>query len=212
MSLGYDDFARETAAERQRTLGAQFAEGEGTGNWVGFAALILSLAGLWNALDGILAITHSRVYPAITTFAFGDLRTWGWIALVLGIVQVAAAFGLMSGRSWARWFAIACACVYAQTIAREDAERRQSAFELADLFAKQARRRAEALFRELWSNDDASQYRAAQQVLDGRYAWFDEDVMDPSGEGPMLPAPPAPAKDRLAGANERVKATAEAVQ
>ena len=113
MSLGYDDFARETAAERQRTLGAQFEQGEGTGNWVGFAALILSLAGLFNALDGILAITGSRVYPGVTTFAFGDLKTWGWIILVLGITQIAAAFGLMSGRPAARWFAIACACVNA---------------------------------------------------------------------------------------------------
>lgn len=113
VTQGYDDFARATAAARQRTLGAQFPQGEGTGNWVGFAALILSLAGLFNALDGILAITHSRVYPAVTTFAFGDLRTWGWIALVLGIVQVCAALGLMSGRPAARWFAIACASVNA---------------------------------------------------------------------------------------------------
>jgi hypothetical protein len=100
----------------------------------------------------------------------------------------------------AELYAIACACVYAQTIAREDAGRRESAFELADLFAKQARRRAEVLFRELWSNDDASQYRTAQQVLDGRYAWFDADVMDPSGEGPMLPAEPAPDAERVAEA------------
>jgi alkylation response protein AidB-like acyl-CoA dehydrogenase len=112
----------------------------------------------------------------------------------------------------AELYAIACACVYAHTIAREDAGRRQSAFELADLFAKQARRRAEVLFRQLWSNDDASQYRVAQQVLDGRYAWFDADVMDPSGEGPMLPEPPEPAKDRVARTAEPVEATAEAVQ
>jgi hypothetical protein len=100
----------------------------------------------------------------------------------------------------AELYAIACACVYAQTIAREDAARRESAFELADLFAKQARRRAEALFRQLWSNDDASQYRAAQQVMDGRYAWFDAEVMDPAGDGPMLPAEPAPDAERVAEA------------
>src|SRR4029450_6334921 len=100
----------------------------------------------------------------------------------------------------AELYAIACACVYAKTIAREDAARRESAFELADLFAKQARRRAEALFRQLWSNDDASQYRAAQQVMDGRYAWFDAEVMDPAGDGPMLPAEPAPDAERGAEA------------
>ncbi|MBW3609375.1 MAG: J domain-containing protein [Actinobacteria bacterium] len=44
----------------------------------------------------------------------------------------------------AELFAIACACVYADTIAREQPGRREEAFALADLFAKQARRRAEA--------------------------------------------------------------------
>jgi len=112
----------------------------------------------------------------------------------------------------AELYAIACACVYAQTLAREDATRRDGAFELADLFARQARRRADALFHELWANDDASQYKAAQQVLEGRYAWFDEDVMDPSGEGAMIPEHPTPAKDRLPRAGEPVQAQAEAVQ
>ena len=112
----------------------------------------------------------------------------------------------------AELYAIACACVYAQTIAREDAAQRDSAFELADLFARQARRRAEALFGELWSNDDASQYRTAQQVMDGRYAWFDGDVLDPAGEGPMLPEKPAPAREPAADAPEPVAAQAEAVQ
>jgi hypothetical protein len=76
-------------------------------------------------------------------------------------------------------FAISCACVYAQTIAREQPARRDEAFELADLFAKQARRRAEALFSELFSNDDAAQYKTAQAVLGGRYSWFEDSVLDP---------------------------------
>ena len=96
----------------------------------------------------------------------------------------------------AELYAIACACVYAQTIAREDATRRDSAFELADLFAKQARRRADALFHDLEPTAGA-QYRAAAQVLEAAHAWFDEDVLDPSGEGAMLQSQAA-AKDRLA--------------
>ena len=62
------------------------------------------------------------------------------------------------------------------------------AFELADLFCGQARRRADRLFSELWANDDDAQYKAAQQVLAGRYVWFDQDVLDPAGDGPMMPA------------------------
>jgi len=51
-----------------------------------------------------------------------------------------------------------------------------------------ARRRADALFGELWANDDDSRYQAAQNVLDGRYKWLEEGILDPAGDGPMMPA------------------------
>src|SRR5688572_26093043 len=89
----------------------------------------------------------------------------------------------------AELFAIACACVYADTIGREQPDRRKEAMELADLFCGQARRRADRLFSELWANDDKAQYKAAQRVLAGRYAWFEDDVLDPAGDGPMMPHP-----------------------
>ena len=47
----------------------------------------------------------------------------------------------------------------------------------------------ERLFDELWSNDDDAQYRTAQQILQNRYAFFEHDVIDPAGDGPMLGAP-----------------------
>src|SRR4051794_22089451 len=99
----------------------------------------------------------------------------------------------------AELYAMACACVYADTIAREDPDRRESVFELADLFCRQARRRADRLFAELWANDDDAQYRVAQQVLAGRYEWFEQDVLDPAGEGPMAQAAQAaPAVEQVA--------------
>jgi alkylation response protein AidB-like acyl-CoA dehydrogenase len=88
----------------------------------------------------------------------------------------------------AELYAMACACVYADTIARESPDRGQEAFELADLFCGQARHRADRLFTELGANDDDAQYKFAQQVLAGRYQWFEEDVLDPAGAGPMMPA------------------------
>ena len=50
-----------------------------------------------------------------------------------------------------------------------------------------AKRRADTLFHELWANDDDSRYSAAQKVLAGRYAWLEEGVLDPAGDGPMMP-------------------------
>jgi hypothetical protein len=94
----------------------------------------------------------------------------------------------------AELFAIAAACTYATTLAEDDPTNRDSIYELADLFCKQARRRAERLFTELWSNDDDSQYTLAQSLLEGRYRFFEHDVLDPAGEGPMIPeASEAPA-------------------
>jgi alkylation response protein AidB-like acyl-CoA dehydrogenase len=88
----------------------------------------------------------------------------------------------------AELFAIASACTYASTLARRDPGTAEQVRELADLFCRQARRRAERSFEALWANDDDSQYRAAQAVLEGRYAFFEHDVLDPAGEGPMMPA------------------------
>ena len=37
----------------------------------------------------------------------GDLRAWGWVALILGALQVLAALGVLAGNQAARWFAVA---------------------------------------------------------------------------------------------------------
>jgi hypothetical protein len=85
-------------------------------------------------------------------------------------------------------FAMASAAAYADTIGREQPERREQAIELAELFCQQAKRRAEDLFDALWSNDDDANRAAADKVLAGRYEWLEEGIIDPSGEGPMIPA------------------------
>jgi alkylation response protein AidB-like acyl-CoA dehydrogenase len=90
----------------------------------------------------------------------------------------------------AELFAIASAVVYADTIRREHPERGDEAYELAELFATQARRRTEELFRGLWSNDDDANHRAAQRVLEGRYTWLEEGVSDPSGSAPQVAGQP----------------------
>jgi alkylation response protein AidB-like acyl-CoA dehydrogenase len=87
----------------------------------------------------------------------------------------------------AELFAISATVVYAETIGREQPERKSEAIELAELFCTMAKRRADALFHELWANDDDDRYAAAQKILAGRYEWLEEGVPDPSGEGPMIP-------------------------
>jgi alkylation response protein AidB-like acyl-CoA dehydrogenase len=88
----------------------------------------------------------------------------------------------------AELFAISSTVVYADTVGREQPERKEEAIELAQLFCSMARRRADRLFHELWANDDDSRYSAAQKVLEGRYSWLEDGVLDPAGDGPMMPA------------------------
>ena len=81
----------------------------------------------------------------------------------------------------AELFAIASACTYARTRSSADPGDAEAVFELADMFCTQARRRADQLFHELWSNDDNAQYKFARGVLGGRYTFFEVDVVDPAG-------------------------------
>lgn len=81
----------------------------------------------------------------------------------------------------AELFAISAAVVYADTIGREQPQRAAEARELAGLFCRQARRRADALFAELFDNDDDAAYAVAQDVLKGRFTWVEEGVLDPTG-------------------------------
>ena len=85
-------------------------EPEGMG-WIVFATVMLGLAALWNVFAGIAAIADAHVYVANANYVFSDLNTWGWIVLILGVLQGIAALALMSGSELARWFAIAVAAI-----------------------------------------------------------------------------------------------------
>jgi len=89
--------------------------GEGTrgAGWVTFAAIMLGLAGVWNVIDGVLALNSSKVYGVNTVYVFSDLRTWGWIVLILGGLQLIAAGTVVTGNEFARWFGILAAGVNA---------------------------------------------------------------------------------------------------
>jgi hypothetical protein len=131
---------------------------------------------------------HSRKLARSTFYAMGryqaKLEQKG--ALLGRVVDIGAEL-----------YAIACACVYAESLASDQPTNRDAIYELADLFCNQARRRADQLFHDLWANDDDAQYATAQELLDGRFQWFEHDVLDPAGEGPMIPEHEPSAEERL---------------
>jgi hypothetical protein len=83
-------------------------EPEGAG-WLVFAASMLGLVGILAVIDGIVALSKSKFYGAAHTYVFSDLRTWGWITLILGVVAILAAGGILAGSQWARWFGMIAA-------------------------------------------------------------------------------------------------------
>jgi hypothetical protein len=72
------------------------------------------IVGFLNVFDGLVAITHTNY---IERRIGGDLpvtddvKAWGWVALIIGVIIVLAAFGVFSGATWARVVGIFVASV-----------------------------------------------------------------------------------------------------
>jgi hypothetical protein len=80
---------------------------------VTFAGVMLLIAAVLNTLYGIAAIDKAHFFTQNAKYVFGDLSTWGWFLLALGVLQAFAAFAIWRGTPWARWFGVACASVNA---------------------------------------------------------------------------------------------------
>jgi hypothetical protein len=102
-----------TGAARDYPVTAESSDWTTGSGWVDFAAIMLGFAGIWNTLTGILAIGDSRVFVGDSVYVFSDLNTWGWIILVLGVLQLLAAFAVVGGSEWARWFGVGVAALNA---------------------------------------------------------------------------------------------------
>ena len=72
--------------------------------WLTFAGLTIVFIGLWNVIDGFLAIFRSAYFTG--TPVFGTIFFWGSVWIGIGALQFAAGYGIMAGRTWARWFGI----------------------------------------------------------------------------------------------------------
>ncbi|WP_207934651.1 hypothetical protein [Actinomadura sp. KC06] len=80
------------AGERHRTSG-----------WLTFAGTLALVVGAFNVIDGLVALFKDDYYLVgqnqILVF---DYTAWGWIWLVMGIIQIGIGAGIMAGKMWAR--------------------------------------------------------------------------------------------------------------
>ncbi|WP_309094352.1 acyl-CoA dehydrogenase family protein [Streptomyces sp.] len=94
----------------------------------------------------------------------------------------------------AELFAMSAACVRAEHL-RARGENGREAYQLADVFCRQARIRVEELFTRLWTNTDDLDRKVVKGVLSGTYAWLEQGIVDPSGDGPWIAdATPGPSQ------------------
>jgi hypothetical protein len=89
----------------------------------------------------------------------------------------------------AELYAMSAACVRAKMLVESGRDEGVGAVELADLFCQGARRRVDRHLHDLWRNDDDANYQAAQKVLDGRYAWAEDGILDPAMLAVQLATP-----------------------
>ena len=83
-----------------------YIEGEG---WLLYASIMLVIVGTMNFFQGLALIAKDELLvtgPDAQVVLVGDVTTWGWVILIVGILEFAAGFGVMAKQQWARWFGI----------------------------------------------------------------------------------------------------------
>jgi hypothetical protein len=68
-----------------------------------FAAVMMVIGGTLNAIYGLVAIVNDEwVVWTNRGDVYLDISQWGWVHLILGLVVVAAGFGVLTGNVLAR--------------------------------------------------------------------------------------------------------------
>ena len=74
-----------------------------------FVGILLMIAGILNIIYGIAAVGNAKFFVEDTQFVFSSLHTWGWITIILGIIELSAAFSLFAGGIYGRLIGIVAA-------------------------------------------------------------------------------------------------------
>ena len=75
--------------------------------WIGFAGWLMIMVGTLDFFEGLIAVIRGKYYVlAPSQIVIFDVKTWGWLTLLWGIVVALAGFGLLARAGWARWATI----------------------------------------------------------------------------------------------------------
>lgn len=97
-SVGYHEYGA-----RERHISSAMV------GWIGFAGVVMILSGIFQAIEGLVAIFRQSFYVVAQNsqvLIVNNIHTWGWINLIVGVVVMLAGISLFSGATWARVIAV----------------------------------------------------------------------------------------------------------
>jgi len=68
-----------------------------------FAVAMLAIVAAINMVYGLAAISDSKFYARDPEYILGNLNTWGWVLLIIGVIQFCAVVSIWAGSEWGRW-------------------------------------------------------------------------------------------------------------
>jgi hypothetical protein len=74
-----------------------------------FVGILLMIAGVLNIIYGIAAVDDAKFWVNDSQFVFSSLHTWGWITIILGIIQLTGSLSLFGGGAYGRLVGIVAA-------------------------------------------------------------------------------------------------------
>jgi len=75
-----------------------------------FAAILLLMAGTLNIIYGFGAVGDAHFFTdSGSHYVFSSLHGWGWITVILGVIQLTAGFSLFAGGTYGRVIGIVAA-------------------------------------------------------------------------------------------------------
>ena len=93
----------EQPAQTNRATSQQDKPSAWATGFIMFAAVLMIMAGAFQALSGLVALFQDEFYVTTPNYVLQfDTTTWGWIHLLIGLLVLFAGIAVLSGQTWGR--------------------------------------------------------------------------------------------------------------
>jgi len=81
-------------------------------SWVLFSTAVFIVLGVFNVIYGLTMLLNDQwlVFTADTVW-YLDISAWGWITLIIGLVQFLVAWGVANAEMWAQVLGVVAASI-----------------------------------------------------------------------------------------------------